>query len=420
MWPQPQTDPMTGSVPRSVANRLNNPRGHSSSRNAKPALAGLLALGMIAGCRHPDLPQYPSNYREFIYVANSESSTLTILDVVNLRVDRELPVGQNPVAVIASPTRNEIYVVNAGVAGGQGSLSLIETAKNSVAATIPLHRKPLAIDLDAAGNLAYIANAGSNSVSVVDLKARREVAQIGIGEEPVALRLAPDGKTLIVANQRGNSVSIVDVAARRVRSIFPDCPGAADVAVLPDSSKAFIACAAGHQVMAIALAGSSDAQGKPDRLEASMDVGRAPVQLALKPDGGEVFVSTSLANSISEVDTSKNDVGGAYLIGDDPVCGIVSHDNALLYVANFRSQYVTVYSIDEGKRLPDLPGLPGSVHVGDGPRALAFSTSGMLLFVVDNRSSDVAVIRTDTRAIVAILPTGRAPSALAVKAFKVQ
>jgi len=120
------------------------------------------------------------------------------------------------------------------------------------------------------------------------------------------------------------------------------------------------------------------------------------------------------------VDTSKNDVGGAYLIGDDPVCGIVSHDNALLYVANFRSQYVTVYSIDEGKRLPDLPGLPGSVHVGDGPRALAFSTSGMLLFVVDNRSSDVAVIRTDTRAIVAILPTGRAPSALAVKAFKVQ
>ena len=51
------------------------------------------------------------------------------------------------------------------------------------------------------GNLAYVANSGSNSVSVVDLKARREIAQIGAGEEPVAARLAADGKTLVVANR---------------------------------------------------------------------------------------------------------------------------------------------------------------------------------------------------------------------------
>ena len=85
------------------------------------------------------------------------------------------------------------------------------------------------------------------------------------------------------------------------------------------------------------------------------------------------FVSNSLSDSISEIDTSKNDVGGAYLIGDGPVRGLVSSDNALLYVANFRSQYVTVYSIDDGKRLSP------SIHVGDGPQALAFSTRGLLL-----------------------------------------
>ena len=39
------------------------------------------------------------------------------------------------------------------------------------------------------------------------------------------------------------------------------------------------------------------------------------------------------------------------MIGDDPVRGLVSRDNSLLYVANFRSQYVTVYSIDDGKRI---------------------------------------------------------------------
>jgi len=243
----------------------------------------------------------------------------------------------------------------------------------------------------------------------------------------VALRIAPDGKTLIVANQRGNSVSVVDVATRRVRAMFGDCPGAADVAILPDSSKAFIACSTGHQLMAIALAdpkkipAKPDQVAKPDQIEAMLDVGRGPMHLALKPDGGEVFVSNSLSNSISEVDTSKNDVGGAYMIGDGPVRGLVSADNSLLYVANFRSQFVTIYSIDEGKRLPgSIEGLPGSIRVDDGPEALAFSSSGLLLFVVDNRSSDAAIVRTDTRAIISILPTGRAPNAIAVKSFKAQ
>src|ERR1035441_3483679 len=61
---------------------------------------------MLTGCRSHDFPQYPANYREYVYVTNGGSGTLTVLDVVNVRVDRELPVGQNPVAVAASPTRN--------------------------------------------------------------------------------------------------------------------------------------------------------------------------------------------------------------------------------------------------------------------------------------------------------------------------
>jgi YVTN family beta-propeller protein len=394
--------------------------GSHDSIPARLFLVALFLLFTLTACRKQDFPQYPPNYREYAYITNGDSGTVTVLDVVNVRVDREIPVGQNPAAVTASPTRSEVYVVNSGPEGGQGSMSLIDAENNTVAAIIPLHRKPVSIDLNANGTLAYVANSGSNSVSVVDLNARREIAQIGTGEEPVAARITPDGKTLVVANRRGNSVSIIDAGARRVRSIFDGCPGAADVAILPDSSKAFVACSAGHQVMAIALANAKLSPAQPERLESMLDVGRAPVHLALKPDGGEVFVLNSLSNSISEIDTSKNDVGGAYVIGDDPVRGLVSSDNALLYVANFESQYVTIYSIDEGKRLPtSINGLPTSIHVGDGPVALAFSSSGLLFFVVDNRSADVAVVRTATRALFTILPTGRSPNAIAVKSFKV-
>jgi YVTN family beta-propeller protein len=396
----------------------------SNASQTRLFLLPLLALA-ITGCRSHDFPQYPPNYREYAYVTNGGSGTVSVLDVVNARLDREIAVGQNPVAVAASPSRNEVYVVNsgaaAGQAGAQGSISVINAENNTVAATIPVHRQPVAIELDPKSDLAYVANSGSNTLSVLDLKARREIGVIGVGEEPVAVRLSADGKTLVAANRHGNSVSIIDPASRTIRAVFEGCPGASDAVILPDSSKAFVACSAGHQTMVIALsraethpvqsAAPQAVSAQPDRLEALLDVGKAPLQLALKPDGGELFVLNSLSDSISEVVTSTNDVGGAYMIGEDPVRGLVTSDNSLLYVANFHSQYVTIYSTEDGKRI-------GAIHVGDGPSAMAFSNSGLLLFVVDTRSGDVAVARTGTRALFTLLPTGRSPNAIAVKSFK--
>lgn len=371
----------------------------------------------LTGCRPHDFPQYPPNYREYIYVANGGSDTVTVLDVVNVRLDRELTVGRHPVAIAASPTRNEIYVVNQGAPDTNGSISVIDAESNTVVDTIPVHRQPVSIDIDADGAHAYVANSGSNSVSVIDLKARRELAQYGAGQGPVAARIAPDGKTLVVANQEAGSVTMMDPESGHVRAVFADCPGATSPVILPDSSKAFVACSAGHQVMAIALARAATKQdagpAQPDRLEALMDVGRAPVDLALKPDGGEVFASNSLSDSLSEIYNTTDEVGDTYMIGADPVRGLVSRDNALVYVANLHSQEVTVYSIDDGR-------LVGAIHVGDGPDAMAFSAAGHLLFVADRRSGDVAVARTATRSLFTMLPAGRDPNAIVDKAFKVK
>ncbi len=395
----------------------------NSSHDLIARFAGFTLLAMaLTGCRQHDFPQYPANYREYAYITNGGSNTVTVIDVVDVRLEREIAVGENPVAVAASPTRSEVYVVNSGAVGRDGSISVINAENNAVAATIAVHRQPVSIEIDPKGELAYVANSGSNTISVVDLKTRREIAAIGTGEEPVAARISPDGKTLVVANRKANSVSVIDTAARHVRQVFEGCDGAGDAVILPDSSKAFLACSGGHQVMAIALARTDAHPGqpgsaqsgtaRPDRLEVLLDTGQAPLQLALKPDGGELFVLNSLSNSISEVVTSTNDVGGAYMIGEYPVRGLVSADNALLYVANLRSQYVTLYGINDGKRI-------GSVQVGDGPSALAFSSSGLLLFVVDARSGDVAVVRTASQSLYSftLLPAGRVPNAIAVKAF---
>lgn len=386
-------------------------------------IATCLIATLPTGCKQRDFPEYPADYREFAYVSNGGSGTVSVFDDVNVRLDREIKVGANPTGVTANPKRNEVYVVNSGNGHENGSVSVIDTEKNLVVATIPVQKQPYFLDLDADGALAYVANSGSNTVSILDLKSRRQIGVAGAGEAPGLARISPDGKSLIVTNRIGNSISILgqhgNPGSWRARKVIEGCPGATDAVVLPDSSKVFVACSSGHQLMVIALARPADAANlgqtpaHDDALEALLDVGHSPVHLALKPDGGEIFVSNFDSDSISEVETRTDDVSGAYLMGSHPVHSMVSADNSLLYVSNFRSQELSVYSIDDGKRLGP------SIHVGDGPDALAFSANGHLLFAVDALSGDLAVVRTSTRSLFTLMPTGRQPNAIAVKAFRV-
>ena len=380
----------------------------------------LVLLASLTACRRRDFPQYPADYREYAYVTNGGSNTVTVLDLVNLRQDRVIRVGDNPTGIAANPVKNEIYAINTN----SNSVSVIDAEKNALAATIPVHSKPYFIDIDAQGERAYVANSGSNNVSVIDLAARREVAVVGAGEAPGMARISPDGTSLVVSNRAGGSVTIIDPKSHKVRSVFSGCPAATHVVILPDSSKAFITCSGGHQVMVLGLArADSVITGEHvDRLLAFLDVGQTPVHLALKPDGGEIFVSNFGSDTISEIATQANEVGGAYQVGAHPASAIVSADNSTLWISKFNSGSIEVYSIDDGKTI-------NTVHVGDGPDALAFSAEGHLLLATDARSNDISVVRVASRTpsgasrtgtLFTMLPAGKQPNAIVVKAFHVK
>lgn len=391
---------------------------------------GLLVAGMVlplllTACRRRHFPHYPSDFREYAWVTNGGGNSVTAFDLVNMTTAATIPVEDNPTDIAVSPTRNEVYVVNTG----SGSVSVIDAVTNKVAATIGVHREPRSISVDAEGARAYVANAGSNNVSVIDLSKRREIGAIGVGESPAVVRVSPDGGTLVVTNREGDSVSIADGHEMRVRSVFSGCPEASDAVILPDSSKAFVACTGGHQVMAVGLkrpqsqnwVGQNPLEHQ-DRLLALLDVGPAPVHLALKPDGGEIFVSNSGSDTISEIATGANEVGGAYVVGANPSGAVVTADNSTLWVSNTGDNTVAAWSIDDGARINNVP-------VGDGPGPLALSGNGFLLLAVDRAAGDVSVVRTIsytalgqpiTGSLFTVLAAGKQPNAIAVKSFDVK
>lgn len=405
----------------------------------KPRCSQLLAvlpLLAFSGCNKHGFPEFPDGYREFAYVANSESNTVTVLDLVYLRPDRTLSVGSTPVALAANPRRDEVYVVNSMPGQAAGSVSVIDTARNAVVATIPVHRNPSYISVDSSGQRAFVANTGSNTVSVLDLVARKVIGTVATGEKPTMALISPDGRTLVVTNHGSGSISVYGAVipplsgaitdgktvqaapALSLRSTFAGCPGATDAVILPDSSKTFVACSFAHQVMAVWLAAAPDSWSAKqdtsltaDHLLTLLDVGDNPTNLTLKPDGGEVFSSNRDSDSISEIMTQTNEVGSTYAIGNHPAHGLVSGDNGALWVSNVGGEAISLYSIADGKFL-------SSIRTGIAPDALAFSEPEQMLLVADTRSGDVAVIRTASKlgpALFTILPAGGSPVAIVVK-----
>jgi len=149
-----------------------------------------------------------------------------------------------------------------------------------------------------------------------------------------------------------------------------------------------------------------------------LDVGKTPVHLALKPDGGELIVTNFDADSVSIIETATNEVGGSYLIGTRPARSVVSGDNSRLYVSNFGSNNVAVYDIDYGKMVATIP-------VGSQPDGLALSQSQNYLLVLDSQSGDVTVIQKrkprklepSEYSLLTMIPVGVQPNNIVVKSF---
>jgi YVTN family beta-propeller protein len=74
---------------------------------------------------------------------------------------------------------------------GSDSISVIDTASNTVAATISSVATPVGVAITPDGTRAYVTNVLSNSVSVIDTGTNTVVATVPVGIEPVGVAITP-------------------------------------------------------------------------------------------------------------------------------------------------------------------------------------------------------------------------------------
>jgi YVTN family beta-propeller protein len=147
-----------------------------------------------------------------IYVTTEKPSKLVVLDPKALKVIRTYDVkGQAPHIVKLDGERKWAYVSNTDT----GTFSAIKLDSGDVI-SLPSGERPQGQAMSPDGQTIFVANSGGNSISIFDLKQKKNIGQIVTsGKAPVRLVVSNDGKTLIYALQEGRSVGFADIASRK-------------------------------------------------------------------------------------------------------------------------------------------------------------------------------------------------------------
>ena len=98
-----------------------------------------------------------------IYVANSGSDSISVIDGTTMTKIKDIPVGKHPNYISFSIFSNTIYVANSG----SDSISVINGTNNVKLKDIPVGVDPVYMDTSTT-NTIYVANSGSDGISVID------------------------------------------------------------------------------------------------------------------------------------------------------------------------------------------------------------------------------------------------------------
>ena len=238
------------------------------------------------------------------YVCQSERGSLAVVDLARQAVLAEIPVGVAPYSVALSPDGATAWVSDYGgrhpAAGhatadsvgtavsvddrsipDSGTVCQVDLRQRKVVRQVDVGLHPTQIVADVAGRRYYVANANSDTVTVIDGRDGHSVETIPVrpdpalsfGSIPDALSLSPDGRTLYVADGGNNAVAVVALAATgrsRVKGFIPAgwFPGC----VLCAADRVFVGNVKGDSVSVVDPPSDADLAGQTRQVLADEQV----------------------------------------------------------------------------------------------------------------------------------------------------
>jgi DNA-binding beta-propeller fold protein YncE len=389
--------------------------------NMRIAIAALTGLTLLAGCANM---QASPGKRELMLVANDEKQswddagkviladagkdTVSIIDIgtdpLAPKIIANLPIPNTiagpPVNLAITPDEGLALVANSmnmvtenGVRKlvPDNRLFVIDLSANPpvVIQTLAVGKQPSGMSINAAGNLALIANRTDNSISVLRISGKKVelIDTVAMGESVAHVRFTPDGKRALAAKFPGHKIAMLNVEGEKVTYNKLDVTVGLwpyNVDVTPDGKLALSAdngnsgASDGH----VDTVSVIDIEANPPRVIDKVVVGDAPEGLAISPTGklavAVLLRGTNVAKTAFfynrnatvvalKIDGKKVTRSNEVEVRGLPEGAVFSQDGRYIYVGNFMDSDISILRVDgdqivnTGKSF-NLPGHPAAMR----------------------------------------------------------
>jgi DNA-binding beta-propeller fold protein YncE len=295
--------------------------------------------------------------RPLVYVPNSESNTVDVIDPRTFRIVRHFDVGILPQHVVPAYDLRTLYVTN---------------------------------DL-------------GNSLTAIDPRTGRPGRTIPV-TDPYNLYFTPDGRYAIVVAERMARLDFRSAHSFRLHHSLPlPCRGVDHIDFSADGAYLLASCEFSGQLVKV------DVQS--ERVVGTLTLGRGalPQDVKLAPDGSAFFVADLGRNGVWVIDGARLRVLDFIHTGLEAHGLYASRDSRLLYVSNRGEGSISLISF-RTRRVVAKWHIPG----GGSPDMGNVSADGTVLWLSGRYDAEVYAISTANGRLLARIPVGRGPHGLCV------
>ncbi len=311
--------------------------------------------------------------------------------------------------IVASKSGDDVY--------------FIDRSSGEVLEVLPTGREPHEVEVSDDGRIAVVCNYGDrevvgNTLSVYDVTDARLIHTIDLGEHtrPHGMQWVTGTDQLLVTAEGSRHLLLVDVKKGEVLNAwYTDQDVSHMVAATPCFTRAFVPSIRSGMVTVIDL--------ESGELIAQVYSGEGAEGIDMHPSGHEVWVTNRADNTITVIDTQSLEVLGRMDCEDFPIRAKFTPDGRYFLVSNARSGDIGVFDTRERVQVASIELRPPVPEGVDETRYFAEfeGTSipiGLVIpdnrraYVANTRSDAVSIIDLETMSIVGHYAAGREPDGI--------
>jgi YVTN family beta-propeller protein len=286
------------------------------------------------------------------------------------------------------------------------TLVFVDPASGQIAATVPTGEGPHEVEVSSDGRLAFVSNYGGrtsgNTLSVVDVAARKELKRVDLGELRRPHGLTFSGGKLYFTSEESQNVGRYDPVKQTVDWKYSVAQDGTHMVLAAPGGKRFFTSNIGSNTVSI-LEPAADGRWN-QRL---VKVGLGPEGLDLTPDGRTLWSAHSRDGGISIIDTDSGKVIRTVDAKTQRSNRVkITPDGRLALVSDLGAGNLLIFDAYEYREIKRL-------NVGPSVAGILIAPDGATAYVAISGATRVAVVDLKTLSLAKTIETGRAPDGMA-------